>query len=121
MSAQAGPRKKRVDNANEVRLVGRLSRVAETRELPSGDGVVTFRISVDRDNPGTASRQKVDSVPCAAWDARSRRTVTGWEIGDLVEISGSVRCRFFRSGRGLGSRVEVEVSSARIIRRGSIA
>ena len=111
--------------ANNVRLVGRLSGEPVVIELPSGDALVTFRISVPRSSPSGASApaagQRVDSVPCAAWSPRLRRSIVTWRAGDLVEASGAVRCRFFQAGGATRSRVEVEVSSARIIRRSSAA
>jgi single-strand DNA-binding protein len=36
-------------------------------------------------------------------------------------VAGAVRCRFFQAGGATRSRVEVEASSARIIRRSSAA
>ena len=112
--------------ANDVRLVGRLTGTPATVELPSGDELVTFRISVPRGVPigGGApgsSTQRVDSVPCTAWGPRVRRSVMTWRTGDLVEVSGAVRCRFYQAGGATRSRVEVEASSARIIRRSSAA
>ena len=113
--------------ANEVRLVGRLTGEPAMVELPSGDALVTFRISVPRSVPrGTtkpekATSQRVDSVPCTAWSPRLRRSILTWRTGDLVEITGAVRCRFFQAGGATRSRVEVEASAARIMRRSSVA
>lgn len=110
--------------ANDVWLVGRLSADPTTTELPSGDVLVTMRISVPR-QPGrttaTPARQRSDSVPCTVWAARVRRSVSTWRAGDLVEVSGSIRCRFYQAGGATRSRVEVEVSAGRIIRRSSAA
>jgi single-strand DNA-binding protein len=100
---------------NDVRLVGRLTSAPTTVELPSGDAVITFRVSVPR--AGATTGQRVDSVPCAAWSARVRRSVLTWRVGDLVEVEGAVRCRFYQAGGATRSRVEVEASAARIIRR----
>ena len=111
---------------NDVRLVGRLTSEPVLVELPSGDAVVTFRISVPRDvaqRPGSVQAQvrRVDSVPCSAWAPRLRRGILTWRPGDLVEVAGAVRCRFFQAGGATRSRVEVEASSARIIRRSSVS
>ena len=112
---------------NDVRLVGRLTAEPALVELPSGDALVTFRISVPRASPPrgtaltTAKGQRVDSVPCTAWGPRVRRNILGWRPGDLVEVSGAVRCRFYQAGGATRSRVEVEATSARIIRRSSAA
>ena len=117
MSTQTGSATTPITSANEVRLLGRVVAEPAAVELPSGDELVTFRISVDRPAGVSTARQKVDSVPCCAWTARARRSAVTWRAGDVVEVSGAVRCRFFQTVRGLGSRVEVEVASARIIRQ----
>ena len=101
---------------NEVRLVGRISQAPEERVLPSGDAVWTFRVVVPR-APGGRSRQSVDALECAAWSPRARRSVSGWCADDVVEVTGSLRRRFFRSGGAVASRVEVEMTTGRIIRR----
>lgn len=106
--------------ANDVRLVGRLTGEPALVELPSGDALVTFRISVPR-SPTAGEGQRVDSVPCTAWSPRLRRSVLTWRAGDLVEVTGAVRCRFFQAGGATRSRVEVEVSTARITRRSPVA
>ncbi|PKH39883.1 single-stranded DNA-binding protein [Nocardioides alpinus] len=113
--------------ANDVRLVGRLTGEPALVELPSGDALVTFRISVPRaalpagPGVGTTAGQRVDSIPCTAWGPRLRRSILTWRAGDLVEVSGAVRCRFFQAGGATRSRVEVEASAARIMRRSSAA
>lgn len=110
--------------ANAVRLVGRLTGEPAVVELPSGDTLVTFRISVPRAPAAVGAAgatQRVDSVPCTAWSPRLRRSITTWRVGDLVEISGAVRCRFYQAGGATRSRVEVEASAARIMRRSSVA
>lgn len=112
---------------NEVRLVGRISGTPTVVDLPSGDALVTFRISVPRGEPGAdrragaVSRRHTDSVPCTAWLPRLRRSIATWRTGDVVEVAGAVRCRFYQAGGATRSRVEVEASSARIIRRSSAA
>ena len=107
------------DTANEVLLRGRLTSVPVVVDLPSGDALVSFRISVPR-GPGTkagTSSQRVDSIPCSAWSASLRRRIAGWRPGDTVEVAGAVCCRFYQAGGATRSRVEVVASSAKIIRR----
>ena len=100
---------------NEVRLVGRLAAEPVEVTLPSGDKLVTFRVTVDRE--GATTRQRVDALECSAWSARVRRSVGGWRPGDVVEVEGAVRRRFFRTANGTGSRVEIEAAGGRLIRR----
>ena len=104
-------------SVNEVRLVGRVSQAPEERILPSGDVLWTFRVVVPRVPTRTGSRQTVDALECAVWGGRVRRSVATWAEGDLVEVSGSLRRRFFRAGGAAASRVEVEVSAGKLIRR----
>ncbi len=104
---------------NTVRLVGRVSGAPEARTLPSGDEIWTFRVVVDRARP--RGRQSVDALECVAWSARTRRSAASWRDGDVVEVSGSLRRRFYRAVGATRSRVEVEVERCRIIRRAASA
>lgn len=102
---------------NEVRLVGRVSQDPELREMPSGDSVWTFRVVVPRQPASVRPHQGVDALECCVWTGRVKRSVTTWHSGDVVEVSGSLRRRFFRAGTGTASLVEVEVRTGRVIRR----
>ncbi|HVK27632.1 MAG TPA: single-stranded DNA-binding protein [Nocardioides sp.] len=106
---------------NVVRLAGRLAAAPELRTLPSGDELCVCRISVARDKvrvlPSGRRSSSVDVVDLAAWSARARRAMGAWRVGDEVEIEGALRRRFYRAGERTMSRVEVEVSSCRMVRR----
>lgn len=108
---QAGP------PANTVSLVGRLTAPPEERELPSGDVIVTFRISVPRASSplGRHSRQRSDWVDCVSADGRCRRSARGWSVGDRVAVDGVLRRRYLRgaAGGGAGTRLEVEALRVR--------
>ncbi|HEU0129384.1 MAG TPA: single-stranded DNA-binding protein [Mycobacteriales bacterium] len=102
------------DVRNEVRLVGRLAAPGEERALPSGDVLVSFRVVVARPPGARAARSPaVDTIDCAAWTGGVRRTVLGWAAGDVVEVTGALRRRFWRAGAGAASRTEVEVLRAK--------
>ena len=88
---------------NDVLLRGRVSAVATTKELPSGDKVVEFRLIVTRDE-----REGVDTLDIAAWSAKSRKTALALKPDQWVEISGSIHRRFWQSPGGLASRWQVE-------------
>lgn len=111
----AGAADSETQAVNEVRLVGRVSQDPERRELPSGDVLWTFRLVVAR--PADHVGPSVDTIDCAAWTGRAQRSVSAWHAGDVVEVNGSVRRRFFRGGAGAASRTEVEVGRGRVIRR----
>ena len=104
---------------NAVQLCGRVSSAPIERELPSGDTLVTFRVSVPRP-PGAGggkSRATSDWVDCVVWGGRVRRTVRGWQTGDHVEVEGALRRRFYRVGAGAATRVEIEVLTGRRLAR----
>ena len=117
MSARAARRTDdgSVAPVNEVRLRGRLAAVPEARDLPSGDEVVVFRVVVDR--PASGSSARVDTIDCAAFRADVRRSARRWAAGDVLEVTGRLRRRFFRSPTGPSSRYEVEVERASRVAR----
>ena len=100
---------------NCVVLRGRVTSPPTVRELPSGDLIVTFRLSVSRSRTAMTARSKASSdwVDCSAWTARTRRTVERWQVGAAVEVHGALRRRFYRGETGSTTRLEVEVLQAR--------
>lgn len=93
-----------VDEINHIELTGRVSGEPVTRELPSGDALVTFRLVVTRQGDGP-----VDTIDCACWSAGARRAAQRFGDGDRVRVEGALRRRFFRTPGGPASRYEVEV------------
>jgi single-strand DNA-binding protein len=83
---------------NVAVIRGSLSRDPELRELPSGDRVVNYEVTV-RDVSPAESVPVVWVEPTGAWDAVA--------AGDEVVVAGRVRRRFFRTAAGTASRTEV--------------
>ena len=96
---------------NWIFLRGKLAQPPIERELPSGDTILSFRLTVERP---AGERAKVDSLECAAVRPRVRRTLGRAEPGDLLEIEGSLHRRFWRGATGTASRYEVRVDVARV-------
>lgn len=112
------------ESTNAVVLRGRLTATPVERVLPSGDVIVTFRVSVAREGrtPMTAhSRQRSDWVDCVVAAGRARRTVLGWSTGDRILVQGALRRRFYRAGGSSSTRLEVEAVRVRRERRTSAA
>jgi len=86
---------------NDVALRGWVTTTATERELPSGDLVAQFRIAITRTEGG------VDTIDLESWSAKTRRTALSLKDGEWVEISGSIRRRFWKSATGLASRWQV--------------
>jgi single-strand DNA-binding protein len=109
--------KRAASDDNQVFLRGRLAATPVVRELPSGDELCSFRLTVPR-APG--GRVRVDSLDCCTTRLRVRRTVERADPGDEFEVTGSLHRRFWRSPAGLASRYEFDVASARISARRQI-
>lgn len=105
---------------NEVRLVGRVSAAPVEVVMPSGDKMLKFRVVVPREAT-RHTRRSVDALECTAWLARVRRSVATWVEGDIVEVAGTVRRRFYRQGVSAASRVEIEVQRVTRIARAPAA
>ena len=103
---------------NEVKLVGRLGALPVSRRMPSGDVMVTWRVIAEREARSTGDRRVVDTLACVAFHQDVLREVGTWGPGDVVEVRGSLRRRFWRAAAGPVSRYEVEVLHARRVAAG---
>jgi single-strand DNA-binding protein len=101
---------------NDVALVGRLSGEVEYKPLPSGDTVTEWRLVVERP-PAARHRQKVvDTIECVSYDPAFRDLTAHWLHGDLIEVRGAIRRRFWRTPDGRSaSRCEVEVREVDLV------
>ena len=93
----------REEYENEVRLVGRSSGPAIEKELPSGDKVVEIRIVVARDN-----RDGYDTLDVALWSASLRKRALTLKNDEWIEVVGALRRRFWKTGKVVASRWQVE-------------
>lgn len=99
---------------NRVELSGRVSAEPESRSLPSGDVVVSFRLVVQRDAAARRrSRQSVDTIECSAWTVALRRKALRLQPGAFVQVTGQLRRSFSRGGAGVTSFVSVDLGSIR--------
>ena len=88
---------------NDLMLRGRVSALATSKELPSGDKVVEFRLIVAR-----SERAGVDTLDIGAWSSKSRKFALTLKPDEWVEIQGSVHRRFWQSPAGVASRWQIE-------------
>ena len=101
---------------NVVVLIGRLARPAETRELPSGDRLVAYEVTVDR--PG----ERAETVP-VVW-VGAPASAGDHDVDERMLVIGRVRRRFYREGGSTQSRTEVgaeAVGNARQSKRAAAA
>jgi len=90
---------------NDLLLRGRVSAPATTKELPSGDKVVEFRLIVTR-----TEREGVDTLDIAAWSAKMRKVALTLKGDEWIEVSGSIHRRFWQSPTGVASRWQIEAA-----------
>jgi single-stranded DNA-binding protein len=96
---------------NKVVLIGRLSGELEWRELSSGGRLAVWRLVVERDvvrHPAA----KIDTIRCIAFDPTVHEILHHCRHGDIIEIHGALRRRFWRTRYSPASVYEVEVRSA---------
>jgi single-stranded DNA-binding protein len=84
---------------NLVTLLGRLSRPAEQRLLPSGDRLVALEVTL------SGPEGKDETVPVVWFDAPA--SVGILDAGRPVLVVGRVRRRFYRANGTTQSRTEV--------------
>ena len=96
--------------------MGRLAAPAQERTLPSGEVLSLWRVVVARPPmpvPEGVRVQTVDTLECVTRRPGLRRTAAAWAAGDMIEVEGSLRRRFWRSPGGPASRYEVEAVRAK--------
>src|SRR3954447_1643206 len=101
-----------IEQRQQVLLVRRLSAAPEIRVLPSGDEITTWRLLVVARDV-VEGRPGQDTLDCTAWTARARKAAAAWDAGDVVEVEGALRRRFWKTPAALASRCEIEVSRVR--------
>lgn len=84
---------------NVALLIGRLARPAEPRDLPSGDRLVQYEVTI----PSETGR--AESVPVVWFDAPA--AAESYDVDEKVVVVGRVRRRFFQAGGSTQSRTEV--------------
>ncbi|TMK89578.1 MAG: hypothetical protein E6G57_00625 [Actinobacteria bacterium] len=88
---------------NVAVLIGRLARPAEPRDLPSGDRLVQYEVTI----PSQTGR--AESVPVVWYDAPA--SAEDYGVDEKVVVVGRVRRRFFQAGGSTQSRTEVVADS----------
>ena len=102
------------EHRNEVYLVGEVSTAPEERTLSDGRGVMTFRLEVRADSETGPIR---DSFDITIADGRTRKAARAWEVGNLIEIEGVVRRKFYKAGAASKPFTVIEAASAKRLRR----
>ncbi|CAM3645571.1 hypothetical protein GCM10009799_10940 [Nocardiopsis rhodophaea] len=115
-----GRARDRCGHRNEVVVAGRVTAEPYVRELPSGDHLITWRISITRPPADRRPSQPADPITCVSFRPDIEEATRGWRIGDVVQVSGSLRRRFWRSSKGSTSVIEVEAAAVVLLEGASV-
>ncbi|MCO5999413.1 single-stranded DNA-binding protein [Actinoallomurus rhizosphaericola] len=96
-----------VTHVNEIVLVGRLSGVPEWKSLPGGGQVAVWRLIVEH-RDARSPQDAIDTIRCVTYDPSVQEGVRDWRHGDVIEVRGSLRHRFWRGPNGPRGLYEVE-------------
>jgi len=99
-----------MEHHNDVLLSGIVANEPQIRELGDGREVLQWRMKILRPDSGS------DSIACSAEAKQVIKSVTAAGQGGEMEVAGSLRSRFWNSGAGMASRLEVDVTKAKRIR-----
>jgi hypothetical protein len=94
-------------DVNTTVIIGTITRDAQARELPSGETLHSFDVSIRR------GKERAEIVPVIKMTAEPR---TDLLADTRVEIIGAVRKRFYQTGVGLQSRTEVLADYLEVIK-----
>jgi single-strand DNA-binding protein len=97
---------------NDVVLRGRLAAPAVVREMPSGDTLLVFKLTVRRPVPRPREPGH-DTITCVSSAPGLVRRATAWQPDDVLEVEGSLRRRYWRSPTGGAVVHEVDCRRAR--------
>lgn len=110
-------------------MVGELTPPVEPRRRPDGSKVLTFRVAVRTPTAGggrgaaPASPRGLgptgrrDILDCVVGPATVRRRLEACLPGDVIELSGPLRHRFWNTAGRVQSRYEIEVVTLRRLAR----
>jgi single-stranded DNA-binding protein len=100
-----------VEHVNEIVLVGRLSGEPEWRALREDRQVAVWRLIVEH-RDARSPQDAIDTIRCVAYDPALQSGIRTWSQGDVIEVRGALRHRFWRSPAGPRGVYEVEAASA---------
>lgn len=100
-----------MEHVNEIVLVGRLSGEPEWRALPDDRQVAVWRLIVEHQD-ARSPQDSIDTIRCVSYDPVIQSDVRTWSHGDVIEVRGALRHRFWRGPAGPRGLYEVEAANA---------
>jgi len=102
--------------ANEVTLVGRITKAPELKQVGDGKTVVNFSLAIEREFKNADGSRGVDFVPVVAWRQAAENLAKYVVKGQELKIEGRIQVRSFevKTGDESHKRQAVEVVANRI-------
>jgi single-strand DNA-binding protein len=100
-----------VEHVNQIVLVGRLSGEPEWRALPGDRHVAVWRLVVEH-RDARSPQDSIDTIRCVSYDPAIHSNIRTWSHGDVIEVRGALRHRFWRGPAGPRGLYEVEAAGA---------
>ncbi|WP_394237966.1 single-stranded DNA-binding protein [Niallia oryzisoli] len=85
---------------NRVVLVGRLTKDPELRYTPSGVGVATFTLAVNRTFSNQQGEREADFINCVVWRKQAENVANFLKKGSLAGVDGRVQTRNYEGQDG---------------------
>ena len=107
-------------NLNKVMLIGNLTRDPELRYIPSGQGVTTFTVAVNRNYTSQAGEKKeeVSFIRVVVWGRRAEVCNEYLKKGSPVFVEGRLQSRSWEANDGTKrSTIEVVALSVQFLGR----
>ncbi len=94
---------------NRIVIMGRLTRDPELKQTPSGVGVASFTVAVDRDFKNRETGEKAtDFIDCVAWRQTAEFASRYLTKGRMVAVEGRLQIREWTDREG-GKRRSAEI------------
>lgn len=107
---------------NRIVLIGRLTADPELRYTPSGAGVCTFRLAVDRGRTGQDGQKETDFINILVWQKLAELCAQYLKKGRIAAIDGRLQTRSYDNKDGQRVNVaEVIADNVRFLDRGNDA
>lgn len=85
---------------NNVTLVGRMTRDAELRHIPSNQPVATFNLAVNRNFKNSDGEREADFINCVIWGTKAENLANWTKKGVLIGITGRIQTRSYDNQQG---------------------
>lgn len=82
---------------NRVCLVGRITKDPEIKYTPSGVGVSSFTLAVDRGIKDANGNSQTDFINCVAWRSQAEFIANWIKKGYLLSITGTLQTRSWKT------------------------